>query len=51
MFLTSYEVLVEGLRKESVEPSLFKTIVLTFKLKGPHLDSLKVKKGSLFIND
>lgn len=43
--VSSYEVLVDGKREEGVEPSLFKTIIVTFKLKGLHLDPIKVKKA------
>lgn len=41
----SYDVVIDGSREENVEPSLFKTIHVTFLLKGNNLDDGRVQRA------
>jgi putative redox protein len=43
--VTSYEVVMNGEREPNVEPSLFRTIHVQFKLKGKNLDAGKVQRA------
>jgi len=43
--VTEYEVTMEGEREPNVEPSLFQTIHVHFKLKGKNLEAGKVQRA------
>jgi putative redox protein len=43
--VSDYQVVIEGEREVGVEPSLFRTINVHFKLKGDNLDEEKVKRA------
>lgn len=43
--ITNFEVSIDGEREPNIEPSLFKTIHVHFKVQGENLDASKVKKA------
>jgi putative redox protein len=43
--ISIYHLEVDGIREQDKEPALFKTIQLTFTVKGDHLDPKKVERA------